>query len=114
MSRHSVEVRPGTGREAGLGHGTGLKGFDWGCTGSWVYLQLEVLVELWVSNSVGNVAGGDVFARRIAMDVLVVEEDICTECCQERSFWLASQEKCFINTDAPLPQCQDDTLVGRR
>ena len=49
------EVRPGTGREAGLGHGleacprrevpvsrrsvgTGLTGFDQGFTGSWVYL----------------------------------------------------------------------------
>jgi hypothetical protein len=26
----SVEVMSGTGREAGLGHGTGLNGFDWG------------------------------------------------------------------------------------
>ena len=72
------------------------------------------LAALRVTDSVWNVAGGNMFARRIAMDVLVVEEDISTECCQEWPFWLASQEKCFINTDAPLPQCQDDTLVGRR
>ena len=39
VSRRSVEVRPGTGREAGLGHGTGLKEFSSrGFAGSWVYL----------------------------------------------------------------------------
>ena len=34
----SVEVRPGTGRKAGLGHGTGFKEFDQGFAASWVFL----------------------------------------------------------------------------
>ena len=38
VARRSVEVRPETGREAGLGHGTGLEEFDQGFAGSWVYL----------------------------------------------------------------------------
>ena len=38
VSRRSAEVRPGTGREAGLGHSTAFNGFDQGFTGGWVYL----------------------------------------------------------------------------
>ena len=39
VARRSVEVRPETGREAGLGHGTGLSGFDQGFTGSCASLE---------------------------------------------------------------------------
>ena len=59
-----------------------------------------------------DVTGCYVFVCRIAMDLLVIEENISTKSSQERTFGFATQEQCLINAYTPLPQGQDDTFVG--
>lgn len=45
-----------------------------------------------IRNAVRHVAGGNMVTRRFAVDMLVIEKDICTEGFQELTLGLAAQE----------------------
>lgn len=59
-----------------------------------------------------HVPSGHMLPRRLTMFLLVVKENIRTECFQEFAFIHAAKKQRFINADVPRSQCTDDTLVS--
>jgi hypothetical protein len=52
-------------------------------------------------------------AGSMAMDWLIIEKDIRTECCQESTLVHTTEEQRLIDSNVPGPECPDDTFVRR-
>lgn len=59
------------------------------------------------------VAGRHMLACRIAVPLLIIEENVRTKSPKKRSFVSSSEEQSLINADAPGPERSDNTLVRR-
>lgn len=59
-------------------------------------------------------AGCHVLARRLAVPVLVIEEDVRAERFQEFPLGHAAQEQRLVNADVPRAQGADHAFMSRR
>lgn len=68
---------------------------------------------LFVTHTMQYVTGSHMFTSRLTVHALVIEKNISPKSCQKRPFIAPAEKQRLVDTDAPVPQGQNDTLVRR-